>query len=75
MVAMKVVLLLVILVTANMASGGESTRIKKYDALLENQLPRGPVPPSGPSPCHNKLDPFKESKFYYTPDPDYIICP
>ncbi|KAK9115931.1 hypothetical protein Sjap_014878 [Stephania japonica] len=31
----------------------ESARIAR-DVILKNELPRGPVPPSGPSPCHNE---------------------
>ncbi|XVF85345.1 hypothetical protein PTKIN_Ptkin17bG0110200 [Pterospermum kingtungense] len=37
------------------------------------QLPRGPVPPSGPSPCHNKLDPYTQSQFSFSND--YVMCP
>lgn len=74
---MRVVLFLVILITANV-SRGEGTRLAKADRVfktsLEDQMPKGPVPPSGPSPCHNKLDPFKERKFYFPP-PNSIICP
>lgn len=54
----------------------ESVRVMKqkldYEKLLLNQLPRGPVPPSGPSLCHNKLDPnFRKINF----SQDYILCP
>ncbi|KAK2996919.1 hypothetical protein RJ639_025235 [Escallonia herrerae] len=42
-----------------MASRGRCTRDLKDDgvfkSVFQNQLPRGPVPPSMPSPCHNKL--------------------
>ncbi|XP_023638020.1 uncharacterized protein LOC111830426 [Capsella rubella] len=38
---------------------------------LENKLQRGPVPPSQPSLCHHKLNPFSRSKFYYS----YVSCP
>ncbi|CAL0318455.1 unnamed protein product [Lupinus luteus] len=31
-------------------------------SLFENQLSKGPVPPSGPSLCHNKLNPNRDSK-------------
>ncbi|KAK4376356.1 hypothetical protein RND71_002652 [Anisodus tanguticus] len=45
-----------------------------YEKLLQNQLPRGPVPPSDPSPCHNRLDPtFRKYKFSFPQH--YIICP
>ncbi|MCD7451855.1 hypothetical protein HAX54_013568 [Datura stramonium] len=54
----------------------ESIRVMKekldYERLLQNQLPRGPVPPSDPSPCHNRLNPTF-TKFNFPQD--YIICP
>ncbi|KAK4371155.1 hypothetical protein RND71_010630 [Anisodus tanguticus] len=59
-----------------MVSRVESIRdieVKNYQSLLQNQLPRGLVPPSGPSPCHNKLDPFNQSKFSF--HLDYVMCP
>ena len=46
---------------------------KDYKSLMESMLPRGPVPPSGPSPCHNRLSSFRYNKLSI-PD-DYIICP
>ncbi|OMO88080.1 hypothetical protein COLO4_20476 [Corchorus olitorius] len=46
---------------------------KNFGDMFEPQLPRGPVPPSGPSPCHNKLGPYSHREFWY-PD-DYVNCP
>ncbi|XP_019085870.1 PREDICTED: uncharacterized protein LOC109126617 [Camelina sativa] len=40
---------------------------------LHNKLQRGPVPPSQPSLCHNKLKPFSRSKVYYSHT--YVACP
>uniref|UniRef100_A0A2P2IYZ1 Uncharacterized protein n=1 Tax=Rhizophora mucronata TaxID=61149 RepID=A0A2P2IYZ1_RHIMU len=59
-----------------MASVGRCSRPMKgasFDYLLENRLPRGPVPPSGPSHCHNKLGPYKHSQLSYVND--YAVCP
>lgn len=77
LVAAKKVALILFVLCITMASSGESTRMMKgrvMETLLKNRLPRGPVPPSGPSRCHNKLDPFNERKFYYLPRND-ITCP
>ncbi|CAL1358498.1 unnamed protein product [Linum trigynum] len=46
--------------------------------LLESRLPRGLVPPSGPSPCHNKLGPYqlhRQERSSTVHTDDYIICP
>lgn len=66
------IFLLVLLITSiNIVSSIRDIEEKNY--LLQNQLPRGPSPPSGPSPCHNKLDPFNKNKFSF--HLDYVICP
>ncbi|XVE74715.1 hypothetical protein DITRI_Ditri12bG0039700 [Diplodiscus trichospermus] len=46
---------------------------KNFGHLFNTQLPRGPVPPSGPSPCHDKLDPYSHQRFSYPHH--YVICP
>ncbi|KAK4608672.1 hypothetical protein RGQ29_002184 [Quercus rubra] len=64
------------LVLLAMASMGDCIReLKEWDfkSTFEGRLPRGPVPPSGPSPCHNKLSPDNQSE-YSLPN-DYVICP
>ncbi|KAK4430294.1 hypothetical protein Salat_1330100 [Sesamum alatum] len=70
-------ILLVFLV--GMGSVGESTRTMKsrvYASLIEQRLPRGPVPPSAPSFCHNRLNPLSESNLFNFPPPHHdIICP
>lgn len=48
--------------------------VRDFKSLFESQLPKGPVPPSGPSLCHNKLGPFKDNKVSF-PDDYYIGCP
>ncbi|KAK4772663.1 hypothetical protein SAY86_014438 [Trapa natans] len=41
-----------------------------FKNLFKSQLPRGPVPPSGSSPCHNY-----DKLFNFTTTNDYISCP
>ncbi|KAL6350791.1 hypothetical protein AAG906_031377 [Vitis piasezkii] len=48
-------------------------RGEDHQYLLQNRLPRGPVPPSGPSPCHHKFSPVSQSGASYTDDS--IVCP
>ncbi|CAL1415106.1 unnamed protein product [Linum trigynum] len=46
--------------------------------LLESRLPRGLVPPSGPSLCHHKLGPYqlhRQTTSAALHTDDYIICP
>nr|GEW91008.1 zinc finger, CCHC-type [Tanacetum cinerariifolium] len=81
MVSRRIELFLVvmIIVTSILASS-EATRLlteddwlDKYERLLKHRLPRGPVPPSGPSLCHNALGLYKQSEFASTEDQSY--CP
>ncbi|XVF02832.1 hypothetical protein REPUB_Repub04eG0208200 [Reevesia pubescens] len=73
----KLVVLVFLLLLAKASIGGCIRPINKgtnnFGHLFNTQLPRGPVPPSGPSPCHNKLDPYHHQKVSYPND--YIICP
>ncbi|KAG6715245.1 hypothetical protein I3842_05G241300 [Carya illinoinensis] len=72
----RVVFLLFFLLLAT-ALKGQCIRSPKetrwFKSRFQSQLPRGPVPPSGPSPCHNKLSPFKHTDSSFPND--YIICP
>ncbi|CAN4124946.1 unnamed protein product [Withania somnifera] len=73
---MCVVLFLLLITTMDSIRVVESIRVMKekldYEKWLLNQLPRGLVPPSGPSPCHNRLDPaFRKFNF----PQDYVLCP
>ncbi|KAI4313800.1 hypothetical protein L6164_026751 [Bauhinia variegata] len=73
-----IVLFFLAAVLLGMAPRSESIRdFKGFKMTLESQLPKGPVPPSGPSLCHNKLSPYKyEHKGSSASFPDdYIICP
>lgn len=54
-----------------MTEGSSSSSSKSsIGNLLNTKLPRGPVPPSGPSPCHEKLYPYS-----MRPTHDFVICP
>ncbi|MFS7993099.1 hypothetical protein Hanom_Chr12g01090101 [Helianthus anomalus] len=68
-----------VLVTAIMqlVTGTSAARVPRGDnELWISRLPRGPVPPSGPSPCHNMLDPYSQSQYVSPQDQDPIImCP
>ncbi|KAI5394432.1 hypothetical protein KIW84_061201 [Lathyrus oleraceus] len=48
--------------------------IRDFKSLFESRLPKGPVPPSAPSQCHNKVSPFEDDKVSF-PDDYYIDCP
>nr|DAD32024.1 TPA_asm: hypothetical protein HUJ06_010875 [Nelumbo nucifera] len=68
----------VFLLLAAMAWPGRCTRVIKSRILertLESQLPRGLVPPSGPSPCHNKYGVLTDVDHPQLSHPtDYLIC-
>ncbi|KAK8483401.1 hypothetical protein V6N11_029095 [Hibiscus sabdariffa] len=49
-------------------SGGGGDVGKDLEQLFSSQLPRGPVPPSGPSFCHNKYTQLSYEN-------DYVSCP
>ncbi|EXC06049.1 hypothetical protein L484_009960 [Morus notabilis] len=70
----RIVIPVVVLVLATAvlgASCGRAMRDRDYNSLMEGMLPRGPVPPSGPSLCHNRLTPFRQKQL----EDYYIICP
>ncbi|KAM0986738.1 hypothetical protein ACFX2I_010923 [Malus domestica] len=68
--------LIFLLLLLGMASMGSCRRVLKevrvdeFRRSVQGMLPRGPVPPSGPSPCHNKLSPFRHTELSYNHD-DY----
>lgn len=66
--------LVIFVVALLVVSRVECIRVRDFKSLFENQLPKGPVPPSAPSQCHNKLSPFKDNKVSF-PDDYYIACP
>ncbi|KAL6295174.1 hypothetical protein ACE6H2_003316 [Prunus campanulata] len=68
--------ILLVLLLVGMASMGNCSRVLKeveFKRSIQGMLPRGPVPPSGPSPCHNKLSPNRHTEQSY--QEDYVICP
>jgi len=57
------------------SSTAECTRdIRDFQSLFGSQLPKGSVPPSGPSSCQNNLSPYKYSKPSF-PNYYYNFCP
>lgn len=68
--------LLIIIVLGLASSGVSSSRASMKVTELETRLPRGPVPPAGGSPCHNK---FSSRNVLLSSssvvDEDYINCP
>ncbi|GMJ13320.1 hypothetical protein like AT2G01379 [Hibiscus trionum] len=73
----RLVVVVLLLLLSRASVGGCVRPISKGTTslghLYNTQLPRGPVPPSGPSPCHEKLGPYNQRQISY-PD-DFIICP
>ncbi|XAR52499.1 hypothetical protein NMG60_11020617 [Bertholletia excelsa] len=73
-VAMSILVLIIMLAT--LATRGGCTRPVREkgwaERMFKSRLPRGPVPPSGPSPCHNRLSPYRQSQLSYTQED---ICP
>ncbi|KAJ6982026.1 hypothetical protein NC653_025203 [Populus alba x Populus x berolinensis] len=72
----RFVFLLFVIVLAILVSTGRCTRSIRdagYYYMLDNRLARGPVPPSGPSPCHHSLDPYSRSES--SDADDYVMCP
>ncbi|KAL8241858.1 hypothetical protein R6Q59_012160 [Mikania micrantha] len=77
-------MLILVSVTAIMLlleTGSSEARVSKgdlpifgSDGSLNSRLPRGPVPPSGPSLCHNSLQPYSRSQ-YVSPQDETILCP
>ncbi|KAI8022246.1 hypothetical protein LOK49_LG03G00918 [Camellia lanceoleosa] len=67
----------VFIMVSSLASRGECARAIKESrdlkSLYENEFPREPVPPSGPSPCHNSLGPYQHNQL--SNPQSYIICP
>lgn len=77
----RCVFFLFVMLMVLLASGTNATRVLKGDRMVfgneglwNTRLPRGPVPPSAPSQCHNMLDPYKQSQFV-SPHDESIICP
>ncbi|KAL7586987.1 hypothetical protein Lser_V15G37216 [Lactuca serriola] len=71
-VVMLIVLLVIRTSGARVAKGDKV--LSSNEGLWNSRLPRGPVPPSGPSPCHNMLGPYKQSQVV-SPQDQIIICP
>ncbi|MFS7959484.1 hypothetical protein Hanom_Chr08g00691651 [Helianthus anomalus] len=78
---LRVFFLALVTVIMLLVTGMNAARVPKGDlagfgkaGFWNGKLPRGPVPPSGPSLCHNMLGPFKQNQFG-SPQDQTIICP
>lgn len=76
----NLLILIVIMLVISIVASTDASRVLKqddwlerYERLMKSRLPRGPVPPSGPSLCHNALDLYRQSEFKSTQDQSY--CP
>ncbi|ESR61521.1 hypothetical protein CICLE_v10017342mg [Citrus x clementina] len=78
-VSIVVIFLLIIVGTASNIGGCSGRPMRQLFNGFENRLPKEPVPPSGPSQCHNALSPYYQTadKFSSTASKvdDYIGCP
>lgn len=68
--------LIVIILVLMMASRGRCGRTmngRVFDgwASIQSMLPKGPIPPSGPSPCHNMLRASHQDQLSHPHD---VIC-
>lgn len=70
------VALLIFTIFAATASTGLSMKVKAmgFYSAIPNELPRGPVPPSDPSPCHNRVKLMHEGEDTYGSG-HFVICP
>ncbi|WOH07644.1 hypothetical protein DCAR_0727077 [Daucus carota subsp. sativus] len=70
------VVLLIFTIFAAIISTGRSMRVKEmgFYNTIQNELPRGPVPPSDPSPCHNRVKLMHEGEDTYGQG-HFVICP
>lgn len=69
--ALIVVILLLMMASRGWCGRTMSGRVFDGAASIQSMLPKGPVPPSGPSPCHNKVRSSHESEISH---PDDVIC-
>ncbi|GKV42905.1 hypothetical protein SLEP1_g50264 [Rubroshorea leprosula] len=70
---LRVLLLLFLLLLAKASVGGcirPMVKVRNLQFKFEEELPRAPVPPSGPSACHNTLGPYNEPPQFWQPDDD-----
>lgn len=74
-----VAVIIVGMISSNSSNKCECMRVMKgFKNTLGTQLPKGFVPPSGPSLCHNKLNPYRyntASASNFPSNDDYVICP
>ncbi|WVZ10785.1 hypothetical protein V8G54_015315 [Vigna mungo] len=66
--------LVAVLIILGALSRGECMReLRDFKSTFESQLAKGPVPPSAPSQCHNKLGPYRDNKSSFQDEDSYVV--
>lgn len=68
------ILVIVMIIVGFSAGGAMKVKDLGFYSSIQGQLPRGPVPPSDPSPCHNRVKLQHETEDTYG-HAHFIICP
>lgn len=73
----RTLLLIFVIVLGVMATKGDSMKVKSMEFVgtIQSELPRGPVPPSDPSPCHNRVKLMHEGSMESYDQAHFIMCP
>lgn len=74
--SIRVVLIIGMILLGGMATKGDSMKVKSMEffSSIQSELPRGPVPPSDPSPCHNRVKLTHEGSVSYG-HTHFVMCP
>lgn len=72
--AMIVIVMVLVVITMSTSGGAMKVKDLGFYSTIQGRLPRGPVPPSDPSPCHNRVELKHESEDTYGHF-HFIICP
>uniref|UniRef100_A0A175YHK4 Uncharacterized protein n=2 Tax=Daucus carota subsp. sativus TaxID=79200 RepID=A0A175YHK4_DAUCS len=73
----RAALVICMIVLGVMAPEGDSMKVKSMEFFgsIQSELPRGPVPPSDPSPCHNRVKLMHEGSMESYGQAHFIMCP
>lgn len=74
--SIRVVVIIGMILLGGMATKGDSMKVKSmaFFNSIQSELPRGPVPPSDPSPCHNRVKLTHEGSVSYG-HAHFVMCP
>lgn len=75
--SIRAVLIIGMILLGGMATKGDSMKVKSMEffSSIQSELPRGPVPPSDPSPCHNRVKLTHEGSQYSHGHAHFVMCP